>query len=272
MEREKEKIYQEVKEWLKNLDFTHSLSVQLPFCVKTYNLSTTKCYIKGFMLDFEKGIIYKKYKQGNKTRKDTNDWERDLLEFVVLFENCKNPYSPYHCHILFDARKRNGSMYTEEEISNALEYAKERFTERLSKKESSTDVSHLLVEYQVREIVPEDNIFGYDIKEYVQNGSITDPDRFEVGSVLLGVTKSRRPHKIKPQNQDPEIKQVAQVIINESPKTDALLQEKPMGAVIYHKKPSRMRRFFIEVWKSVSGFLGFFSHKPKKQPINNDGS
>lgn len=191
-----------ITEWLAQQGYTHSLSLQFSFCIKTPNLDTTKRYLRHFMLDFEKGIVYKKYKQTSKRKtKDTNDWQRRMVDFVVFFENHKNSYAPYHCHILLDARKHNGDLYTDEEIQRALEYANEQFAKRLAKT-NDYEPQRLMVEYDCRQINPDDNIYHYDVKEFVCNNKITSIDRLEMAGALLGVTRHKRP--IKQASKQPE--------------------------------------------------------------------
>ncbi len=202
-----------IVEWLESLEFTHSMSLQLPFCIKTHKLETTKTYIRKFMKDFELGIIYKKYnQQKNNKIKDTNDWQRRLVDFVVFFENHEIYYTPYHCHILLNMKKKNGVMYSEEEIHLALEYAKEKFAKMLSKKEGSVtseEIKKLLVDYDIRQINPLDSIFHYDIKEFVQCNKITSIDRLEDAVTLLGVTRRKRPAK---ERKNPEKEEVVKPV------------------------------------------------------------
>lgn len=203
-----------ITEWLAQQEYTHSLSLQLPFCIKSSNLDTTQRYLRQFMLDFEKGIIYKKYKQTTKRKtKDTNDWQRRMVDFVVFFENHKNSYTPYHCHILLEVRKRTGDLYTDEEINNALEYANEQFAKRLAKT-NDYEPQKLMVEYDCRQINPDDNIYHYDIKEFISDNKITSIDRLEMAGTLLGVTRHKRPIKQPSKQPEQETSVSEQPIVN----------------------------------------------------------
>ncbi len=203
-----------ITEWLAQQGYTHSLSLQLPFCIKSSNLDTTKRYLRQFMLEFEKGIIYKKYKQTSKRKtKDTNDWQRRLVDFVVFFENHKNSYTPYHCHILLNARKHNSDLYTDEEIQCALDYANEQFAKRLAKT-NDYEPQRLMVEYDCRQINSDDNIYHYDIKEFVSNNKITSIDRLEMAGALLGVTRHKRLIKQLPKQSERETSVPEQPIVN----------------------------------------------------------
>ncbi len=203
-----------ITEWLAQQGYTHSLSLQLPFCIKSSNLDTTKRYLRQFMLDFEKGIIYKKCKQTTKRKtKDTNDWQRRMVDFVVFFENHKNSYTPYHCHILLEVRKRTGDLYTDEEINNALEYANEQFAKRLAKT-NDYEPQKLMVEYDCRQITPDDNIYHYDIKEFISDNKITSIDRLEMAGALLGVTRHKRPIKQPSKQPEQETSVSEQPIVN----------------------------------------------------------
>ena len=221
-----------IMKWLESLGFTHSLSLQFPFCIKASSLPITKSNLKRFMLHFLKGLIYKKYLSKQRKRKDTTDWERRFVEFVVFFENHKKSYTPFHCHILFCAKKKNGTMYTEEEIEKALEYAKKEFAKSFHKKDSTKDISDFFVECKVRQIKKrKDGIYGYDLKEYIRNGKITDSDRFEDGRTLLGVTRHNR-------------------------------------IAIETKKPNKIQRIVRTVTDSVGWILGLFSDKAQKRFTN----
>ena len=258
--------YQVVMDWLKSLDFTHSISLQLPFCMKDPRLGLTKHRIGLFMEDFEKAIIYKKYKPNNKHRKDTNDWKRNFLDFVIFFENRNDSYNNYHCHILLSARKKNGELYTDEEIMNSLEYASDLFGEYVEK-HFEPDTEDVYPDYECRQILPNDRIYGYDLKEFIKNNKITDIDRLDIGRNLLNITQKQRAIKPKTQTKNQEAKHAIQKELN----TTAPLPKASDCLPKINKKPNKILQAFNKFCRSIGRFLGLWSPQDQ-QPINNGDS
>lgn len=262
--------FQVIIDWLKGLGFTHSIALQLPVCIKTPMFYRTKQYVGMFMCEFEKALIYKKDINKKQTKKDSNEWKRSFLDFLIFFENHKDSYSSYHCHILLNATKRNGLTYTDEEISKALEYAQHKFATYLLEVENEDLIDedacfrHMFPDCQFRKILSKDNIYGYDLKEFICHNKITDPDRLEDGRVLLGINIKPRSKKKIPQpekTKDVMTRQTEIKPITTSVPAGTKKENKPDNKTQNKKTKNKLARLFSGVYKSFTKMFGFRSHR-----------
>lgn len=169
-----EKQYKQITEiggWLKYDYYTHHLTIQFPFLLKTSDERKSKWMLKQFMYYFERAIT--KCRTG-----ENKNFYRRFIDFTAFAEQKWDNNNPIHFHVLIKGLDRQtGNQISKSRLLDALKYANSQFSERYNSGN---------VNYYIRTLEGKtDKVYYYVLKELPTN---TNPktDKILLGSLLLG--------------------------------------------------------------------------------------